>query len=46
MEMAKRSQQIFVDKFCMEKGILDVTKKHYERFKVIESDLFAKMTMQ
>ncbi len=42
MEMAKRSQQIFVDKFCMEKGILDVTKKHYERFKVIESDLFAK----
>lgn len=42
MEMAKRSQQIFVDKFCMEKGILDVTKNHYKRFKTIEADLFAR----
>ena len=40
--MAKKSQQIFIEKFCMEKGILDVTKNHYRRFKTIESDLFAK----
>ena len=26
----------------MEKGILDVTKSHYERFKTIEKDLFAR----
>lgn len=26
----------------MEKGILDVTKNHYRRFKTIELDLFAK----
>lgn len=42
LEMAKKSQQIFIEKFCMEKGILDVTKNHYRRFKTIESDLFAK----
>ncbi|MCM1118657.1 MAG: glycosyltransferase [bacterium] len=41
LEMAKRSQKIFTEKFCMEKGILDVTKNHYGRFKTIEKDLFA-----
>lgn len=42
LEMARKSQNIFVNKFCMEKGILDVTKRHYGRFKTIEGDLFAK----
>lgn len=41
LEMAKRSQQIFVEKFCMEKGLIDVTKNHYSRFKTIEKDLYA-----
>lgn len=42
LDMARRSQKIFVERFCMEKGILDVTKNHYGRFKTIEKDLFAR----
>lgn len=42
LEMARKSQKIFVDRFCMEKGMLDVMKNHYSRFAVIANDLFAK----
>ena len=42
IEMARKSQKIFVDKFCMEKGFIDVAKNHFSRFKTIEKDLFAK----
>lgn len=41
LEMARKSQRIFVEKFCMEKGLIDVTKNHYSRFKTIERDLYA-----
>lgn len=41
LQMAKKAQKTFIDKFCMEKGLLDVTKNHYGRFKTIEKDLFA-----
>lgn len=40
--MAKRSQKIFIDKFCMEKGILEVTQNHFKRYTTIKGDLFAK----
>ena len=42
IEMARKSQKIFVEKFCMEKGFVDVAKNHFSRFKTIEKDLFAK----
>lgn len=41
LKMAKRSQDIFIERFCMEKGIIDATNNHFKRFKTIEKDLFA-----
>jgi hypothetical protein len=41
MEMAKRAQNIFIEKFSMDRQLIDVVRNHYNRFRCIEKDLFA-----
>ncbi|MEY8335203.1 glycosyltransferase [Lachnospiraceae bacterium 47-T17] len=40
--LARRAQQIFKEYFALDKQFLQIANKHYERFHVIASDLFAK----
>jgi hypothetical protein len=41
LEMAKRAQNIFIEKFSMDKQLIDVVRNHHNRFRCIEKDLFA-----
>lgn len=42
IELARRAQEIFKDTFSLDKQMLQIVNRHFERSKVIESDLFAK----
>lgn len=42
LQMARRAQQIFKECFSVDNQIIDIINNHYNRFCVIEKDLFAK----
>lgn len=42
LRLARRSQQIFLEKFAMDRQLLRVAENHGKRFAVIQKDLFAK----
>lgn len=42
LQLARRSQQIFLEKFAMDRQLISVVQKHEKRFQTIQNDLFAK----
>lgn len=41
LEMARKAQEVFRENFALDNQFLAIVNNHYDRFKVIEKDLFA-----